>query len=1826
MKSGKRRQNRFGISVLTVMMMIAGFLPLSAVYAEDGTEEPQTEIRVPDNGASEEKTEPVSDPSEDPEDPAEPADGEPEDPAIAEDSEPIEPADPAVSADPEPAKANAPALRGDRDALPEVMEMDVTINWEGDEPEDRSSRPLVIYLTAERSTDGENWYPYVDDVPFAITSFYQDPHQDPDIWTDSFNFPVADEEGNLYTYRVTESIEGLGRYLMPQNVAEFSYDPDKPIEVAFTNTYNDEWDYHLRLFWDVSTDEGKVLQDVHTTDKSTQELTYHVAVSTQKSYEACDDPLNPTSGLTVRIPRALCTDRDSSPIYPSAISVGTGEDYDPYYFFKYAIDPETDELVFYNWKELPGSYNIDIKVQYRLDPRMFRDCTLTELNAMGEGHYPYQPATDDGVQYSDPIYYRLDTGAEFTKFTKDDGYPLRAVPPALSGYTFDFSNYHYMVYILRYQIDGNQPVKPLTFTDKPRTEEGEKGKVFAILQPDETDTVYGSGADEVHTYTRPAAALSTPSGTPVSFTEEGGVAAWTQEYDLLRKSENGNYAVQGEQCYYLIVQYAGRDENGYIIEEKLYHNDDATGSLEVSDDQHPTDVRGDNDLYDTDDEKDDATGLWEPEHIPPVGPGPYYADKRTGENAYPAYFAGYTRLKYGLFHIFSVTTNFNVDGEWLQDHGGYYYFADWYDDDLFMRGYYDDGTGEKWHEYIKLGARDYQIWYTLKGSVYFDVTAYDIDSETGEHLPQAGEFTVQVKNSSGQWVDYDTFTLDSTGHARYEPDPGGANGLAGRGYYGIRLKTPKGMTSHLSMNMNVWYVINGSSPVARDLLDYKGATDLHIINHATNDLYLSTSKDGTYTLGNPETPATMPKGEYPWVEATGIAKYAGEMDGVPEGYVRAYRSAGNTPRKYTQNCYIVKSLLEDDTEDHQETHSFSHHWAIAPCEYMNTSAIPRDVLNEMGFSADSGTVYDLLPPGYHLDTTKPIEVSGTSGAGAVIINPTMPASLVDYTVTPNFKGTGQDLVTFHIKSDRDQYDNIFISGYSYTGFTVRFWTKVSYFDVEEDEVRNVCMYQRGDKRAIDGTVAYSDMRGYGVDPAKYPKGSDGEYVMRDLDGDGIEQDKSAMYYSTPVHPTAIETLQDGLYKFVKGNGGLWVTSDKTDPSGLYSYQIIMESADEGKTSNVVLYDVMEDAANTGGATDEDEGWKGVLLDVDVSQAVDKGISPVVYYTTENVSYNDGQSAGSTDWVHSLVKDPDIWSVTMPEDPSKITAVAIDLRWKDAAHTEPFIFDGADSVGVILNMRAPAKVPPTPYAYNRPAFTSTIQPNSSPNPSTSFNISTRTKIELRSFQDFEFFKYYETTDAEGQIVKQGLGGATFELYQCTSTDPEHEHHGMPGSADSCWGTEPKQTKVSPADGTVKFETLATGDYAVIESAVPSKPNGLQLLENRWWIFSVDADEGTVSKPQAYSTDPQEYPVVEMEWDESSGEGRYTLKNEVPVFNISVEKLWEGRVPFEKTLTFNLYIGNETAVYKTRTVTVPVIESTLWIIKDLFTELPRFDVNGKPITYRLEEESCAGYAVTEPTDGSVVFPAPEVGDYSTRFTNTEMYEPARVHFEGLKTLSGKELQDAEFRFTLTGSDGTKETVTNDGRGRIVFRDIIYDEAGTYTYEVKEEATGEDDIIFDSTVYKITVTVTDDGEGHLTAKVTGADISALNFTNTYIDIKVLKVDDRDNAVIGAVLAVKDSSGRIIDQWTTDGSVHEVEGLKPDQTYVLTEVKAPAGYERTGDITFSTGSDGRVKVLRMVDKKIIIPIPDTSDSVHTGMWAAATGMSCLLAALAFAMLRRYS
>lgn len=118
----------------------------------------------------------------------------------------------------------------------------------------------------------------------------------------------------------------------------------------------------------------------------------------------------------------------------------------------------------------------------------------------------------------------------------------------------------------------------------------------------------------------------------------------------------------------------------------------------------------------------------------------------------------------------------------------------------------------------------------------------------------------------------------------------------------------------------------------------------------------------------------------------------------------------------------------------------------------------------------------------------------------------------------------------------------------------------------------------------------------------------------------------------------------------------------------------------------------------------------------------------------------------------------------------------------------------------------------------------------------------------------------------------------------------------------------------------------------------------------------------------------------------------------------------------------------------------------------------------------------------------------------FTNAYETTPADVTITAHKELLGATLTDGQFAFQLTGM-GSDLRATNDAKGNVAFPHLLLTEPGTYTYELRELNDGQEGVTYDERVYVVTVTVTDDGLGHLSAEVSmDAADGALTFTNTY------------------------------------------------------------------------------------------------------------------------------
>ena len=125
----------------------------------------------------------------------------------------------------------------------------------------------------------------------------------------------------------------------------------------------------------------------------------------------------------------------------------------------------------------------------------------------------------------------------------------------------------------------------------------------------------------------------------------------------------------------------------------------------------------------------------------------------------------------------------------------------------------------------------------------------------------------------------------------------------------------------------------------------------------------------------------------------------------------------------------------------------------------------------------------------------------------------------------------------------------------------------------------------------------------------------------------------------------------------------------------------------------------------------------------------------------------------------------------------------------------------------------------------------------------------------------------------------------------------------------------------------------------------------------------------------------------------------------------------------------------------------------------------------------------------------------GAREASFANAYQAAPTTVVIGASKTLVGKNLEDGQFTFVLTAADGTELKAKNAADGKIAFPALTFDKPGTYEFALTELDDAQANVTYDKHAYKVTVTVVDDGLGHLNATVAG-DADVLAFTNTYAE----------------------------------------------------------------------------------------------------------------------------
>lgn len=174
----------------------------------------------------------------------------------------------------------------------------------------------------------------------------------------------------------------------------------------------------------------------------------------------------------------------------------------------------------------------------------------------------------------------------------------------------------------------------------------------------------------------------------------------------------------------------------------------------------------------------------------------------------------------------------------------------------------------------------------------------------------------------------------------------------------------------------------------------------------------------------------------------------------------------------------------------------------------------------------------------------------------------------------------------------------------------------------------------------------------------------------------------------------------------------------------------------------------------------------------------------------------------------------------------------------------------------------------------------------------------------------------------------------------------------------------------------------------------------------------------------------------------------------------------------------------------------------------------EVNGgtisKGITYG-DAKYTIETTITDKGDGTLKAEHVLKDAKTATFKNTYSVTPtdADLDFDLSKVISGRDWTDGdEFSFTITAPEGAPlpdpATVTvskkdaKDGIAAIKFGKIHYAAAGTYKYEIRENAGSTVGMTYDAHVATAEVTVTEDSDGNLTANVTKKENG--RFTNTY------------------------------------------------------------------------------------------------------------------------------
>ena len=423
-----------------------------------------------------------------------------------------------------------------------------------------------------------------------------------------------------------------------------------------------------------------------------------------------------------------------------------------------------------------------------------------------------------------------------------------------------------------------------------------------------------------------------------------------------------------------------------------------------------------------------------------------------------------------------------------------------------------------------------------------------------------------------------------------------------------------------------------------------------------------------------------------------------------------------------------------------------------------------------------------------------------------------------------------------------------------------------------------------------------------------------------------------------------------------------------------------------------------------------------------------------------------------------------------------------------------------------------------YSKNVAKITVTVTPNKKG------ELSAEVKVAWSEADVTEFRNTYATNPVESSVtdkidVTKSLAGRKLK-------DGEFSFELVEGNDVVATGTNAADGKIAMT--AIEYTEAGEHTYTLREVNGGTASNGISYDGKTYTIVTTITDNGD-------GTLKAEHVLKDAKVAEFKNAYNLTPTDSSVTDEIKANKVLTGRGLKEGEFSFELVEGDEVVATGTNgadgTITMGAVKYDKPGKHTYTLREANGGTTGKGITYDGTTYTVET-TITDNGDGTLKAEHVLKDATSATFKNTYSVTPldAELDFGLSKAVDGRAWTGSdEFSFTITAAEGTPlpdpATVTvskkdaKDGIAAINFGKIRYTAAGTYKYEIRENAGNAAGMTYDGRVATAEVTVTENGEGKLTANVTKKENG--RFTNTYRT-------ELDYAAAGGLKLSKTLSGR--------------------------------------------------------------------------------------------------